>query len=118
MSNYASEEYIESKKWISEKISEGYSWEDVKVLCTTYDKAEGVFCELRDEELIIPGDMEYEEWAPYVDEVRKGYSMISDPYGITSGTSNTLPIPTDLGSPWIQYKKYLLGQKDGKRRIN
>ncbi len=118
MSNYASEEYIESKKWISEKISEGYSWEDVKVLCTTYDKAESVFCELRDEELIIPGDMEYEEWPSYVDEVRKSYSMISDPYGIAVGTSNTLPIPTDTGSPWVRYKKYLLGQIDGKRRIS
>lgn len=118
MSNYASEEYIESKKWISEKISEGYSWEDVKVLCTTYDKAEIVFCELRDEELIIPGDMEYEEWSSYVDEVRKSYSMISDPYGIAVGTSNTLPIPTDTGSPWVRYKKYLLGQIDGKRRMS
>ena len=25
---------------------------------------------------------------------------------------------TDPGSPWTQYKKYLLGQKDGKRRIS
>lgn len=118
MSNYASEEYIESKKWISEKISEGYSWDDVKFFCTTHDEAESVFYELRDGELIIPGDMEYEEWEPYVDEVRKSYSMISDPYGISVGTSNTLPIPSDTGSPWVQYKKYLLGQKDGKRRMS
>lgn len=119
MNNYASDEYIEAKKWISQKISEGFSWDDVKTLCISTSEAESFFLELRDDELIFPGDMEYEDWGLFVDEVHKGYSMISDPYGIAAeGTYNTLPIPTDTGSPWVQYKKYLLGKKDGKRRIS
>ena len=119
MSNYASQEYTEAKKWISQKITEGFDWESVKLMCTSADKAEKVFLTLRDEELLIPDNMIFEEWADFVDDMRKGYSMISDPYGLSNGgTGTTLPIPTDAGSPWVQYKKYLLGQKDGKRRMS
>lgn len=119
MSNYASGEYIEAKKWISKKIIEGFDWEAVKAMCTTDDAAEAEFLHLRDDELIIPDNMEYAGWSGFVDEMRESYSMISDPYGLsTGGTGTTLPIPTDDGSPWVQYKKYLLGQKDGKQRIS
>lgn len=119
MKNYSSEEYNEAKKWISKKITEGYDWEDVKLLCTSNDKAEDTFINYRDEELIFPDNMEFYEWDFFVDEVKKGYSLISDPYGLSAVNSGmTLPIPTSLGSPWVQYKKYLLGQKDGKQRIS
>lgn len=30
MSNYASEKYLEAKKWVSKKITDGCSWDDVK----------------------------------------------------------------------------------------
>ena len=35
MVKFAAEEYQECKKWIAQKIQEGYSWTDVKKLCTT-----------------------------------------------------------------------------------
>ena len=38
MSGYASNEYIKSKKWISQKIQEGFDWESVKHFCVTPDK--------------------------------------------------------------------------------
>lgn len=119
MKNYASTEYNEAKKWISKQITDGFSWESVKTLCVEPEKAESVFLGLKDDELIIPDNMEYSEWAGFVDEMRSNYSMISDPYGLSAGTfSAVLPIPTDDGSPWVQYKKYLLGQKDGHQRIS
>ena len=119
MKSYASEEYTEAKKWISKKITDGYDWESVKTLCVAPESAESVFLSLRDDELIIPDDMEYSEWADFVDETHKGYSRLPDPFGLSDGPfSAVLPIPTDAGSPWVQYKKYLLGRKDGHRRIS
>ena len=119
MNNYSSLEYTETKKWISEKITEGFDWESVKLMCTSQDNAEKVFLTLRDDELIIPDTMTFSEWIGFVEEMRKSYSIISDPYGLSrAGIGTSLPIPTDVGSPWVQYKKYLLGQKDGKQRIN
>ena len=119
MSDYASEKYLEAKKWVSKKITDGYSWDDVKTLCVSIDEAKNEFIQLRDDELILPEDMEFREWSEFIDEMKKGYSAISDPYGLSNGSTGTvLPIPTDPGSPWTQYKKYLLGQKDGKRRIS
>lgn len=119
MSDYASEKYLEAKKWVSKKITDGYSWDDVKTLCVSIDEAKNEFIQLRDDELILPEDMEFREWSEFIDEMKKGYSAISDPYGLSNGFAGTaLPIPTDPGSPWTQYKKYLLGQKDGKRRIS
>ena len=35
MIRFAAEEYQECKKWIAQKIQAGYSWADVKKLCTT-----------------------------------------------------------------------------------
>ena len=79
MKSYASGEYTEAKKWISKKITDGFDWESVKTLCVAPESAESVFLSLRDEELIIPGNMEYSEWADFVDETRSGYSPLSDP---------------------------------------
>lgn len=119
MNNYSSGEFTEAKKWISKKITEGYGWDDVKTFCTTEDKVEEVFIYLKEEELIIPNNLELKDWGSFVDEIKKSYSIISDPYGLSNdNNSSTLPIPTSENSPWTQYKKYLLGQKDGIQKIN
>ena len=119
MSGYASNEYIKSKKWISGKIQEGFDWETVKHFCVTPDKEYETFEYLQEEEAIIPQNMDFEEWPLFVAEVQKGYSLIGDMYGISAGeNSKLLPVPTDLGSPWVRYKDYLLGKLDGKQRIN
>ena len=119
MSGYASNEYIKSKKWISQKIQKGFDWESVKHFCVTPDKEYETFEYLQEEEAIIPQNMDFEEWPIFVAEVQKGYSLIGDMYGIsTGGNSKSLPVPTDLGSPWVRYKNYLLGELDGNQRIS
>ena len=119
MSGYASNEYTKSKKWISKKIQEGFDWESVKHFCVTPDKEYETFEYLQEEEAIIPQNMDFEEWPVFVAEVQKGYSLIGDMYGISAGgNSKLLPVPTDLGSPWVRYKNYLLGKPDGKQRIS
>lgn len=62
MGDYASEKYLEAKKWVSKKITDGYSWDDVKTLCVSIDEAKNEFIQLRDDELILPEDMEFREW--------------------------------------------------------
>ena len=42
MIRFAAEEYQECKKWIAKKIQGGYSWADVKKLCTTDEMFEEV----------------------------------------------------------------------------
>lgn len=78
MSGYSSNEYIECRKWISSKIQEGYDWESVKHFCVSPDQEQNVFEQLREEELIIPPNMEFVEWPIFVAEVQKGYSLITD----------------------------------------
>ena len=119
MNGYASNEYIKSKKWISKKIQEGFDWEAVKHFCVAPDKEYETFEYLQEEEAIIPQNMDFDEWPTFVSEVQKGYSLIGDMYGISAGAnSKSLPVPTDLGSPWVRYKNYLLGNLDGKQRIS
>ena len=94
MNKYASDEYIESKKWISGKIQEGYDWESVKHFCVSSENEQEMFDQLRDEELIIPQNMEFEEWPNFVDEVKRGYSLIGNMYGISANNnSNAFPEP-------------------------
>ena len=88
MSGYASNEYIKSKKWISQKIQEGFDWESVKHFCVTPDKEYETFEYLQEEEAIIPQNMDFEEWPIFVAEVQKGYSVIGDMYGISAGGSD------------------------------
>lgn len=119
MSGYASDEYIKSKKWISKRIQEGFDWESVKHFCVSPDKEYETFEYLQDEEAIIPQNMDFGDWPIFVTEVQKGYSLIGDMYGISAGgNTKLLPVPADLGSPWVRYKNYLLGKIDGKQRIS
>ena len=73
MGDYASEKYLEAKKWVSKKITDGYSWDDVKTLCVSIDEAKNEFIQLRDDELILPEDMEFREWPEFIDEMKKKY---------------------------------------------
>lgn len=121
MKNYASSEYLNAKIWISKNMTEDCDWEAAKLLFTAdVGSAEEQFLFLRDDELLIPDSMEYDEWPYFVEEMKKSYSTYTpDPYGLSTNVNDAaLPIPTDEGSPWVQYKKYLLGQKDGKPRIS
>ncbi len=117
MSSYSSDAYNDAKKWIAEQKNNGYTWEDIEKLCTTEDNAEKFFYDYRDEELIFPGDMEFREWGPFVACCRGYYSVITDPYGLQDSEGTMLSLPMEYASPWAQYKRYLLGQKDGIQRM-
>ena len=119
MSRYVSQEYAACKEWVSKKINEGFSWNDVKFLCVSQESAKNEFVNLQEEEQIIPFNMEFDEWPAFVDEYHNTFMQIGDLYGISSGPAgNTFPVPTDPSSPWTKYKKYLIGQYDGKRRMS
>ena len=118
MSNYAGEEYITCKQWIAAQIENGFSWEEVEHLCVTADDEVDVFEKLQNEELIIPPNMEFEEWADFVNSIRNHYSQITALYGIADADANHLPVPTDSGSAWVRYKNHLLGKYSGKPKMS
>lgn len=118
MKSFSSEEYIECKKWIAEKIQEGYSWENVASLCVNSQQMAEEFDRLQNEELIIPQTLELQDWADLVKNVQSNYTPITELYGISGGTSNMLPVPTDSGSAWVRYKNYLLGRYTGKAKMS
>ena len=65
---FASEEFLDCKKWIAEKIESGNTWEQVKLFCVSEEDAHAAFDSLQNEELIIPQNMEYSDWAALIDE--------------------------------------------------
>lgn len=118
MSNYAGAEYIKCKQWVADKIQNGFTWEDVSHLCVSVDEEPDEFDKLQNEELIIPPNMEYEEWKTFVDAIKENYVQITDLYGISDGETNKLTVPTDSGSAWVRYKEHLLGRDTGKPKMS
>lgn len=115
----AEDEYTFCKEWIAKQIQTGYSWEDVKRLCVSPEKAESEFERLQNEELTIPFDISFDEWSQFVDVVQSSYTPIVEMYGLSNGSrDNALPVPTDSGSAWTRYKNYLLGKYTGKPKIS
>lgn len=119
MNGFASEMYTGCKEWIASKIRDGASWDDVKHLCVAPELVKDEFERLRDDELIIPLNMELDEWQALVSSLEENYIPIVDMYGISAeGNSNTLPVPTDSGSAWVRYKHNLLGTYTGKPKMS
>ena len=118
MNSYSGDEYINIKKWAAQRIQDGSSWEELVYLCVPQSEAESEFERLQNDELLIPMDMEYQEWAQFVDVLKNSYTPITELYGISGGTSNSLPVPTDTGSAWVRYKNHLLGKYTGKQKMS
>ena len=120
MIRFAAEEYQECKKWIAQKIQAGYSWADVKKLCTTDEMFEEEFYRLQDDEMIIPPTMNPEDWAALVCEQEENHIPIVDMFGGISaeGATNTLSVPMGGASAWNNYKNHLLGRTDGKPKMS
>lgn len=119
MNGFASDEYINCKRWIAGRIQEGCSWNEVKRLCVNPELVEEEFDRLQNDELIIPPDMGLSEWIKLVSEQEANHIPIVDMYGISlEGKTNTFSLPTGSGSSWNQYKNYLLGKKDGKPKMS
>ena len=115
---FASEEFLDCKKWIAEKIESGNTWEQVKLFCVSEEDAPAVFDTLQNEELIIPQNMEYSDWAALVDEMKADYTPLYIPVGISDGhLNNSFTVPTDSGSAWMRYKNYLMGKFDGRPKM-
>ena len=118
MTGFSAEEYTSCKSWIAQKIGEGFTWEEVKHLCVSPEKAEAEFDYLQNEELVFPQNLEFSDWPELVNSVHSSYTPITDLFGISGGTSNTLPLPTDSGSAWVRYKNHLLGKYSGKAKMS
>ena len=120
MIKFAAEEYQECKKWIARKIQDGYSWEDVKKLCTTDELFEETFYYLQEDEMIIPPTMDPLEWEALVREQEENHIPIIDMFGGISaeGATNTLSVPLGSSSAWNNYKNHLLGRLDGKPKMS
>ena len=117
--SFASEEYLRCKEWISKKIEEGNTWEQVKNFCVSESEAYSVFNKLQFEELIIPLNMNFEEWKDLIDEMQSGYSPLYVPVGLSDGNlNNSFSVPVDGSSAWIRYKNYLMGKIDGKPKMS
>ena len=116
--SFASEEFLDCKKWIAEQIENGKTWDEVKTFCISEEEAPDVFDRLQNEELIIPQNMTFSDWAELVDEMSADYTPLYVPVGISDGhLNNSFTVPTDSGSAWIRYKNYLLGKYDGKPKM-
>jgi len=118
MNNYAGEEFIKCKQWIANKIENGFTWDEVKHLCTSENNQFAVFDNLQNEELIIPDNMDFEEWPAFVDAIHRTYTQITELYGIADHDSNKLSVPVDSSSAWVRYKNHLLGKYTGKRKMS
>ena len=117
MSSFAGEEYGHSKEWISQKIRENYTWDQVSHLCVEKGSEEAEFEKLKSEDCVIPFEMELSEWPLFVQTIKSQYSRITEVYGVADGVSNTLGAPTGSDSAWVRYKNHLLGEYDGKHRM-
>ncbi len=118
MSNYAGEEYIACKQWIAEKIENGKSWDEVAHLCVEEGQELYEFDRLQNEELVIPLNMEFNEWQEFVCLTHSNYSHITPLYGIADKNSNNLVVPVEPGSAWVRYKNFLLGKNTGKQKMS
>lgn len=119
MSGFASEKYIDCKKWIANQIQAGATWEEVGNLCVTPENAEKELERLQYDELIVPLTMTLEEWRRLIAEMQDNYIPIVEMYGIDAGeNSNVLPVPTDSGSAWVRYKNSLLGKNTGNPKMS
>ena len=115
---FASEEFLDCKKWVAERIESGNTWEQVKLFCVSEEEAPAAFDKLQNEELIIPQNMEYSDWSALIDEMKADYTPLYIPVGISDGhLNNSFTVPTDSGSAWMRYKNYLMGKFDGKPKM-
>lgn len=88
MSDFAGAEYIKCKQWAADKIQNNYTWDEVAHLCISSDKEVSEFDRLQNDELIIPPNMEFEDWKPFIESIKENYTQITELYGIAEGDSN------------------------------
>ena len=78
----ANDEYTFCKQWIAKQIQAGHSWEDVKRLCVSLEKAKSEFGCLQNGELTIPFDISFYEWGRFIGVVRSSHTLVVEMYGL------------------------------------
>ena len=107
--------------WISKRLEEKYSWNQIENLCVPQGEFSKALERLIDDEM-WPEEMDYRKWKQYVEYYKKIHPSVviskeQEVVGIDkNGLNNTFSIPTGAASSWEQYKKEL-GKSLGKASI-
>lgn len=116
---FTDQRYDAAGAWISGKINEGYSWDDVKRLCVSAAEFQDAFDELQNGEMIIPPDMTADQWQEFVDVHHRRFSFVEIPVGFSASRSiNAIAAPLGFSSAWVKYRNYLAGAETGKRKVS
>lgn len=98
--------------WISQKLDDSCTWEDIENLCAPEGEFESALEALVDEQM-WPDEMTQDQWRRYVAYYKKLHpavvlSKTQKVVGIDkNGLNNTFSIPNGASSTWEQYKKAL-----------
>lgn len=98
--------------WISNRLDEKHSWEDIENLCSKEGDFQSTLNELIEVEM-WPEDLTLARWKLYVEYYKKLHpsivlSQTQKVIGIdNNGLNNTFGIPTGASSTWEQYRKSL-----------
>lgn len=98
--------------WISNRLDEKYSWEDIENLCSEEGDFKSALDDLIETEM-WPEELTHTQWKSYVECYKKLHpsvvlSQTQKVVGIdNNGLNNTFGIPTGASSTWEQYRKSL-----------
>lgn len=98
--------------WISNRLDEKYSWEEIENLCSEEEDFKSALDDLIETEM-WPEELTHTQWKLYVEYYKKLHpsvvlSQTQKVVGIdNNGLNNTFGIPTGASSTWEQYRKSL-----------
>lgn len=98
--------------WISNRLDEKHSWEEIENLCSGEGNFQSALDDLIEAEM-WPEDLTLAQWKLYVEYYKKLHpsvvlSQTQKVVGIdNNGLNNTFGIPTGASSTWEQYRKSL-----------
>ena len=98
--------------WISKRLEEKYSWNQIENLCVPQGEFSKALERLIDDEM-WPEEMDYRKWKQYVEYYKKIHPSVviskeQEVVGIDkNGLNNTFSIPTGAASSWEQYNNEL-----------
>lgn len=121
MIDFGNVKYNTCKAWIRSKKENHFSWIQIKNCCVDEEYVAEEFAKLKIPAMVIPMDMQYEEWVALVDEIAENYiDVMGDNVNGIYANSNLVEyiVPSGSHDAWVQYEKKLRGELDGKRRMS
>jgi len=109
--------------WISNRLNEKYSWEEIENLCSEEGNFQSALDDLIEVEM-WPEDLTLAQWKVYVEYYKKLHPSVvlsqnQKVVGIdNNGLNNTFGIPTGASSTWEQYRKSLFSSMGPASVIN